>query len=71
MIRHPTLLQQYEGRARRSQREMVSAALHGLSVAATAEILGEVLVEKLGAARTEKVGELVSRSGHLAAREGL
>lgn len=62
---------QFEGRTRRNQIEMVNAALTGLSEAATAEILGKVLVQKLGAARAEKIGELVSRAAHIAAREGL
>ena len=48
--------------------EMLTQALAALQPEAIAEVTARVLTSRFGAARTERVGELIARAGHMAAR---
>ncbi|MCA3456582.1 MAG: hypothetical protein IOC92_02610 [Rhodobacter sp.] len=47
---------------------LVSEAFSHLQPEAIAEITARVLTTRFGAARTERVGELIARAGHMAGR---
>ena len=48
--------------------QLVGDAFARLQPEAIAEITARVLTTRFGAARTERVGELIARAGHLAGR---
>ncbi len=48
--------------------KMVGDAFARLQPEAIAEITAKVLTSRFGPARTERVGELIARAGHMAAR---
>jgi hypothetical protein len=48
--------------------QMVGEAFARLQPEAIAEITARVLTSRFGPARTERVGELIARAGHMAGR---
>jgi hypothetical protein len=48
--------------------QLVAEAFERLQHEAIAEITARVLISGFGPARTERVGELIARAGHMAAR---
>jgi len=48
--------------------QLVAEAFARLEPEAIAEITARVLISGFGPARTERVGELIARAGHMAAR---
>lgn len=48
--------------------QLVAEAFSHLQPEAIAEITARVLTSRFGPARTERVGELIARAGHMAAR---
>jgi hypothetical protein len=48
--------------------QLVGDAFARLQPEAIAEITAKVLTSRFGPARTERVGELIARAGHMAAR---
>ena len=48
--------------------QLVGDAFARLQPEAIAEITAKVLTTRFGPARTERVGELIARAGHMAAR---
>jgi hypothetical protein len=48
--------------------QLVGDAFARLQPEAIAEITAKVLTSRFGPARTERVGELIARAGHIAAR---
>jgi hypothetical protein len=48
--------------------QLVADAFARLQPEAIAEITARVLISGFGPARTERVGELIARAGHMAAR---
>jgi hypothetical protein len=48
--------------------QLVGDAFARLQPEAIAEITARVLTSRFGPARTERVGELIARAGHMAAR---
>ncbi|MCA3506876.1 MAG: hypothetical protein IOD01_06250 [Rhodobacter sp.] len=62
------ILTQAQARERTEAEQMVGDAFARLQPEAIAEITARVLTARFGAARTERVGELIARAGHMAAR---
>ena len=62
------ILTQAQARELTEAEQMVGEAFARLQPEAIAEITARVLTARFGAARTERVGELIARAGHMAAR---
>ncbi len=62
------ILTQAQARERTVAEQMVGDAFARLQPEAIAEITARVLTARFGPARTERVGELIARAGHMAGR---
>jgi hypothetical protein len=61
-------LTQAQQREMSEAEQLVGEAFARLQPEAIAEITAKVLTSRFGPARTERVGELIARAGHMAAR---